>query len=198
MAKNKRSRFSAILNSILTTAVFLAILFIPAGRLDWLEGWLFFGAFMLSMSALVLWGYRTRPELMRERAEPGENVKPWDKVIMGVYTLLLIVMLVLAGLDSGRYNWSSPPIFVYVLGWLGLLFSLILVWWTFATNPYLSEQVRIQDDRGHKVVSDGPYRYVRHPMYVGVIVTVLCVPLVLGSFLALIPAVLIVVKGNVD
>ncbi|MEA3440657.1 MAG: isoprenylcysteine carboxylmethyltransferase family protein, partial [Chloroflexota bacterium] len=79
------------------------------------------------------------------------------------------------------------------LGWLGFLFSLILIWWTFASNPYLSEQVRIQDDRGHEVVSDGPYRFVRHPMYVGIIVTVLCVPLVLGSLLALIPAVLIVV-----
>jgi protein-S-isoprenylcysteine O-methyltransferase Ste14 len=193
MAKNKRSRFSTILKSIIIIVVFLAILFIPAGRLNWLEGWLFFCAYMISMSALVFWGYRTNPELMRERAEPGENVKTWDRIILGIYTVLLIVMLVLAGLDSGRYNWSSPPLFVYVLGWLGLLFSLILIWWTFASNPYLSEQVRIQDDRGHEVVSDGPYRYVRHPMYVGIIVTVLCVPLVLGSFLALIPAVLIVV-----
>lgn len=193
MAKNKRSRFSTILKSIIIIVVFLAILFIPAGRLNWLEGWLFFCAYMISMSALVFWGYRTNPELMRERAEPGENVKTWDRIILGIYTVLLIVMLVLAGLDSGRYNWSSPPLFVYVLGWLGLLFSLILIWWTFASNPYLSEQVRIQDDRGHEVVSDGPYRYVRHPMYIGIIVTVLCVPLVLGSFLALIPAVLIVV-----
>ena len=193
MAKNKRSRFAAILKSILTTVVFLAILFIPAGRLDWLEGWLFFSAFMISMSALVFWGYRTNPELMRERTEPGENVKTWDRIILGIYTILLLVMLVLAGLDSGRYNWSSPPLYVSILGWLGLLFSLILVWWTFASNPYLSEQVRIQVDRGHKVVSDGPYHYVRHPMYAGVIVSILCVPLVLGSFLALIPAVLIVV-----
>ncbi|MEA3440658.1 MAG: hypothetical protein U9R58_10280, partial [Chloroflexota bacterium] len=156
MAKKKRSRFSTILKSILTIIVFLAILFIPAGKLNWLEGWLFFCAFMISVSALVFWGYRTNPELMRERAEPGENVKTWDRIILGIYTVLLLVMLVLAGLDSGRYDWTSPPIFVSVLGWLGFLFSLILIWWTFASNPYLSEQVRIQDDRGHEVVSDGP------------------------------------------
>ena len=183
-----RSRWSAltyILKVSVFLVVFLAIFFVPAGGLDWVEGWLFFAVFLVSVGALVVWGYSTRPELMKERADPGENVKHWDRVILAVYTVLLVTMFVVAGLDSGRFGWSSPSLISYIIGWTGLILSLGLVWWTFKVNPYLSEQVRIQADRGHQVISDGPYQYVRHPMYDGIIIAVFCIPLVLGSYWAL-------------
>jgi protein-S-isoprenylcysteine O-methyltransferase Ste14 len=193
MPKNNRSRISNLLRIIVSLLVFLAILFIPAGGFDWIEGWIFFAAFIAAVGALVIWGYRTRPDLMRERAEPGDNVKDWDQVIMGVYTFLLIGMLVLAALDSGRFGWSSPPLSLAIVGWAGFALALGIVWWTFAVNPFLSEQVRIQDDRGHRVISTGPYQYVRHPMYAGIIIVVISVPLVLRSLWALILAGMIVI-----
>ena len=186
--ESRQSVVSAGIKTIGLIVLFIALLFVPAGGFDWIEGWLFFLAFLISVGALVIWGYRKRPDLMRERSAPGENVKRWDQVIMGIYSLMLVVLLVTAALDSGRFSWSSPSLLTYIFGWTGLFLSLGLVWWTFKVNPYLSEQVRIQDDRGHQVVSDGPYQYVRHPMYVGIIVVVFCVPLVLGSYWALLPA----------
>lgn len=182
---------SYAIRSVLMIGLFILLLFVPAGRLDWIEGWLFLLGFLGIVGALVIWGYHTRPDLMRERTQAGENVKLWDRVILGIYTGLLVVMLIVAGLDSGRFNWSEPPLVLRIMAWLGLLISVMLVWWTMAVNPFLSEQVRIQDDRGHVVVSEGPYKFVRHPMYVGVILAVVCVPIVLGSYWAWIPAFLI-------
>ena len=128
---------------------------------------------------------------MEERSRTAENVKSWDKAIMGVYTVLLFGMLVAAGLDAGRFGLSDMPVALRVLGWLGLVAAFALVWWVMASNPFLSRMVRIQDERGHVVVTTGPYNYVRHPMYVGTITAMITIPLVLGSFWALIPAVLI-------
>ena len=166
----------------------IALLFIPAGRLDWLEAWLFLVAFFGFMLILYAWMRRHDPELVAERQRSGPNVERWDQVIMGIYTIVLIMVPIVAGLDAVRFGWSSPPLLLQLLGWLGLIASLSLVWWTMAANTYLSEQVRIQEERGHQVVTTGPYRYVRHPMYVGVILAFLGLPLALGSLWALVPA----------
>ncbi len=164
-----------------------ALLFIPAGRLDWLEAWLFLAFFFGFMLILYAWMRRRDPELVAERQHSGPNVERWDQIIMGIYTVVLITVPIVASLDAVRFGWSSPPLHLRLLGWLGLVVSLSLVWWTMAANTYLSEQVRIQEERGHQVVTAGPYRYVRHPMYVGVILAFLSLPLALGSLWALVP-----------
>jgi len=180
-----------LLRAVTIMGFFIAALFLPAGRLDWWAGWAFLIAFFGATIILTLWMRRRDPALMDERSRTAENVKSWDKAIMGVYTVLLFGMLVAAGLDAGRFGWSDMPSALRALGWLGLLAAFALGWWVMASNPFLSRMVRIQDERGQVVVTSGPYNYVRHPMYVGTITFVICVPLVLGSFWALIPAVLI-------
>ena len=79
-------------------------------------------------------------------------------------------MLIVAGLDSGRFMWSSTPPGIRTIGWFGLGIAGVIVWWAMSANTYLSRVVRIQEDRKHRVVTTGPYRYVRHPMYVGTII----------------------------
>lgn len=181
-----------IIRGVVTILVFVAILFLPAGRLDWWEGWTFFLVFLISTSTFVIWMRRKDPELISERSQPGKNVERWDRIIMSIYTILLIIMLIVAGIDSGRLDLSSPPLFLRIAGWSGLAISMFIVAWTMSSNTFLSEMVRIQDDRGHVVIRQGPYRYIRHPMYVGVILAIISTPLVLGSFWALIPAGMIV------
>lgn len=173
--------------------VLAAVLFVPAGRLDWLEAWAFLIFFFGAVLALWVWGWRHDPALMQERSRMARDAKGWDKALMGVYTLLLTAMLILAGLDAGRFRWSSTPLLVRALGWAGLVAAMAVVWWVMSANPFLSRGVRIQEERGHQVVTAGPYQYVRHPMYVGTILSILCIPLVLGSCWALFPAGLIVV-----
>jgi protein-S-isoprenylcysteine O-methyltransferase Ste14 len=167
------------------------LLFIPAGRLDWPAAWilsLLYGVFLL---AYAVWGTLKAPDLLKERSQVADNVKIWDKVIMAVYTVLLLATLVLAGLDAGRFQWSYTPVAVQVLGLVGIVLAGGLVFWTILTNAYLGRMVRIQQDRGHQVVSGGPYHYVRHPMYVGIILLFPCMALFLGSCWALVPAILI-------
>ena len=167
------------------------LLFIPAGRLDWPAAWilsLLYGVFLL---VYAVWGTLKAPDLLKERSQVADNVKIWDKVIMAVYTVLLLATLVLAGLDVGRFQWSHTPVSVQVLGLLGMVLAGGLVFWTILTNAYLGRMVRIQQDRGHQVVTGGPYRYVRHPMYVGIILLFPCMALFLGSWWALVPAILI-------
>jgi len=180
-----------------TVAVFAVILvmdlllFVPAGRLDWPAAWilsLLYGVFLL---AYVVWGTLKAPDLLKERSRVAENVKVWDKVIMAIYTVLLLTMLVLAGLDVGRVDWPEMPLAWQTLGLVGVVLAGGLIFWTIRTNAYLGRMVRIQEDRGHQVVTGGPYRYVRHPMYLGLILLFPCMALFLGSCSAFVAASLI-------
>jgi protein-S-isoprenylcysteine O-methyltransferase Ste14 len=169
------------------------LLFIPAGRLDWWEAWLFIAVYTIFILIYLLWGLRKDPGQIAERSHTGKNVKNWDKVILGFYTVLLLVMVILAGLDAGRFRWAPVSLAVEIIGWLGFILAGSWIWWTASVNTFLSNKVRIQEDRGHFTVTSGPYRWVRHPMYDGVILFVLCIPLILGSGIAVIPAGLIAI-----
>jgi protein-S-isoprenylcysteine O-methyltransferase Ste14 len=95
---------------------------------------------------------------------------------------------VVAGLDVLVYHWSPVPPWTWGLG-LGLfVLGDVPVLWSLVENPYLERIVRIQEERGHKVITTGPYRFVRHPMYVGVFLMIVAWPLLLGSLWALVPA----------
>jgi protein-S-isoprenylcysteine O-methyltransferase Ste14 len=100
---------------------------------------------------------------------------------------LLFLLLVLAGLDGGRFRWATAPLPVQLLGWVALIFAGGLVFWVTSVNTFLSRYARLQDERGHQTVTFGSYLWVRHPMYLGVIVLMIGIPLVLGSYWALVP-----------
>jgi protein-S-isoprenylcysteine O-methyltransferase Ste14 len=112
-------------------------------------------------------------------------------VILNIYTVFLVIMVVLAPLDGRRFHWSHMPQWINLLGFGLMIPSFALLMWVTITNTYLSRYVRIQDDCGHQVVTTGPYRFVRHPMYASNILFFPSIPLLLGSWWALIPAVAI-------
>lgn len=114
--------------------------------------------------------------------------KGWDKIIMATSTAVFIPYLLLPGLDAVRYQWSSVPPPVMAAGFAGIIFSLLLIFTVMRENAYLSRIVEVQKQRGHKVITTGPYRYIRHPMYISVIVMFYTIPLALGSLWTLIPA----------
>lgn len=177
-----------LLRMILGTVAFPAVLFLPAGRLNWPEAWAFLLLFFASLVFLWAWLTRRCPTLAQERRSIAPNVEKWDKILMRIYSALLFTMLLISALDGGRLEWTSTSTGVRVLAWVGLGGAMAVVWWTLSVNPFASRFVRIQDDRGHRVISTGPYKHLRHPMYAGVIVFALCTPLVLGSWYGAIPA----------
>ncbi len=186
-----RSAVWLFLRLLTLLAILAIILFLPAGRLDWLQAWIFllvYGGFLLIYATWVL---RNDPGQLSERSQMGANVKSWDKAILSIYTVLLLAMLINAGLDAGRFRWAPVSPVLQGLGWAGLAFAGILIGWTAHTNTFLSRYVRIQVERGQQVISGGPYHWVRHPMYTGIILMMLGIPLALGSGWALLPGVFI-------
>jgi len=180
----------------LVLVVFLVmgiLLFLPAGRLDWPAAWILSALYAVFLLIYAVWGTLKAPELLHERSRVAENVKAWDKILMTIYTILLLATLPLAGLDVGRFRWSAMPLAWQWLGLAGLFLAGGLLFWTILTNAYLGRWVRIQKDRGQQVITGGPYHYVRHPMYLGIIVLFPGMTLFLGSWWALVPAGLIAI-----
>ena len=130
------------------------------------------------------------PELLAERVGPKKGAKTWDTALLSLYGVAMMIMWIVAGLDL-RYRWSSGIGPVAQIGaMLIVIAGYALVVWATGVNAFFSQVVRIQTERGHTVVSSGPYRYVRHPAYVGMILVVLGAPIMLGSWWALIPGVI--------
>lgn len=160
-----------------------SVLFIAAGRLDWWEAWTFLIIYFLISLLTAVWMLYTNPELVQERDQPGKNVKPWDRRLIGASLLLTLALFAVTGLDAGRWGYSKMPLSMKAMGLLGFIPAFGLPLWASKINTYLSSRVRIQEERGHEVVAEGPYRYVRHPMYAGMIFYDVSVPLWLGSWL---------------
>ncbi len=198
MDKNKiisdrQHLFVRLIRLFIGIIVFSTLLFLPADRLDWMEAWALLIIFFTYVIILSAWGWRHDPHLMKERSKIIPEGEKWDKVIIVIYTILLFTLFITAGLDGGRFHWSTTPLFLKVLGWMGFVFAMIIGWWVMSVNTYLSRSVRIQEERGHQVITNGPYRFIRHPMYVGAILYVLCIPMVLDSIWTFIPSTLIVI-----
>jgi protein-S-isoprenylcysteine O-methyltransferase Ste14 len=175
-----------------------AVLFISAGRLDWVMAWVLLGVNFVSVVINGIILLRKDPALIAERAQIKEDAKQWDPPLAGIVSLVgpLSIWLV-AGLNQ-RFGWTPGPGFAIQL--VALLFLLLgyFVWgWAMVANRFFSGLVRIQKERGHTAISTGPYRLVRHPGYAGLVVFTLATSLVLGSIWALIPAVLTVITAIV-
>ncbi len=134
---------------------------------------------------LVLW---KNPGVIAARGKVPKSTWTYEKIILPPYMLLFLGLPVVAGLDAVRFEWSSLPFETTYAGIALLLLALVPVSAALVTNPYLEGTMRIQEEKGHTVITTGPYRLVRHPMYVGMILLPLSTPLALGSVWAFLPA----------
>ena len=171
--------------------VMLAVLlFLAAGTVNWLAGWaivIVTAGWVIGTAIVVIPRY---PKLLAERLGPKKGAKTWDTILLSLYGTAMMIMWIVAGLDL-RYSWSSgigPA--AQIGGMLMVIAGHALVVWATGVNAFFSQIVRIQTERGHTVVDDGPYHVVRHPAYVGAILLVLSAPIMLGSWWALIPGVI--------
>ncbi len=170
--------------------VMLAVmLFLAAGTANWLAGWvmvIIMAGWVAGTALVVMPRY---PELLAERVGPKKGSKTWDTLLLSLYGLAMMLMWIVAGLDV-RSGWSSGiSVAAQIVAMLLLIASYALIVWATGTNAFFSQVVRIQTERAHTVVSSGPYHYVRHPAYVGMILVVLAAPIFLASWWALIPGV---------
>lgn len=179
-----------------------AILFLSAGTIRWIWAWVFLGISVLCIVVNSIFLMRTDARVVAERGRPKET-KKWDRVVSGFWSLAQYLLLpCVAGLDM-RFEWTGITGF----GWntFGIILysgGLALFSWAMLANAFFSTAARIQSDRGQIVCRTGPYRYVRHPGYLGVIAQSVGTALLLGSVWALIPAIaaaaLIAVRTNLE
>ena len=176
-----------VIRTGLFLAVMAALLFGAAGTVDWPAAWIFLLGLAAWSSAMSAWLLKHDPGLLAERMKPlyQQGQKVWDRILIHCAALLWAAWLTFMPLDAVRFGWSHMPTWFQGLGALSLLLMAYIVYLTFRTNTFAAPVVKIQRERGHKVVSTGPYRHVRHPMYAGAMLFFLGTPLLLGSWYGL-------------
>lgn len=184
---NKKLVATYVVGAIVSVAGAGVALFLSAGRIDWWPAWAALAVLLswLMGMAIVL---RNSPDLLRERISPPKGAKTWDTVINLIMRLTTLARYIVAGLDQ-RFGWTGglpPAAQIATLIVCALGYALFV--WAVGSNAYFSQIVRIQTDRGHSVATGGPYRYVRHPAYIGDILFDLAVPILLASWWAMIPS----------
>lgn len=178
---------------LLWFAITAALLFIPAGTLHWPSAWAYLVLWLITgtWSGLVL--AKENPDILRERMRPlrQQSQKGWDRPILVTILAGWVALHVVAGLDF-RYGLSFVPLWLSVVGALGFVLATYVFHIVMLENSYASPLVKVDAERGHKVVSTGPYAWVRHPMYSGAIPYFIGAPLLLGSWYALAVGILLI------
>ena len=162
---------------------FAVVLFAPAGTLHWPGAWVFLAFMVATGLGCGSWLAKNNPELLAERMRsPIQPDQPADdKVLLGAFFLVNLVWFVVMGLDE-RFHPGRMPLGLQVLGMALLIASSAFIMWVFIENTFAAAVVKVQSERGHRVISSGPYAFVRHPMYSAAVLFMVGTALLLGSW----------------
>jgi len=191
MAEQNKTNILRVI--VMTVVVVVVAPFLPmiiSGQWDWWQAWGYALASILSFVLSRAIVARVHPDLIAERARfmEAKDTKPWDKILAPLLGIGSILVLLVAGLDRS-YGWSSPfSLIVNILALTGIVIGYAFSSWALVANRFFSGTVRIQTERGHHVVSSGPYRLIRHPGYAGGLLGYVLIPVLLDSLWAFIPA----------
>ena len=187
---------SKVIGSFFYLLLFPAILLVFAGDWRWTEGWVFSIIFYVMCSANLLYLYFKDPALLKERfgSPVQKEQKPWDKVILLLFFLEFLVWFAIMPLDARRFGWSPIfPLWTRVAGALLLLLAMLMLFEALRENTFAAPVVKMQKERGQRVISTGMYAVIRHPMYAGAVLLFISAPLLLGSVYGLAIGLLLIV-----
>ena len=182
-----------LIKGLIINLIFTTILFVCAGRIDYIQGWVFLSVNIVSTLMNYL-SIRKKSDLAYERSKLGEGVKPWDKLILGLSSVVYLMMLIIAGLDSGRFLWTANfSWIVSISGVVVMIIGQIIFLTARSQNNFFSSVVRIQKERVHVVCDTGLYQTVRHPGYLGMILSLIGIPLITTSIWSIIPGLIAII-----
>ncbi len=183
MPKRKPRIVLVLFQVVSTLAIYALPVLIPAGVRAWPSAWVFLGLWFGFWLLILIWLFIQNPALFWERMLTSTSgQKSWDRILVPLLYAAIFLWLLFTAFDAGRFHWSSVPPSVQIVGALILGGSFVLFFFTFRANRYLATVVRVQEERGQVVVTTGPYRLVRHPMYAATLVFFLGTPLLLGEW----------------
>jgi protein-S-isoprenylcysteine O-methyltransferase Ste14 len=177
-----------ILRSLISVIFVAAFLFVPAGSLRYWQGWVFMAMLFLPMPITSIYFLKRDPQLVERRLRTEEKTRE-QKTIIRWAQWVVFASLLIPGLDF-RFGWSRVPLWLTILSQLFVFVGYLIALLVMKENSFASRTVQVEE--GQKVISTGPYRLVRHPMYSGAVVMLLFTPLALGSWWAL-PGFLLVI-----
>ena len=168
-------------------------LFWSSGRIDWWPAWAAIAVWLVWYTVMDIIILRFSPQLLAERLAPPKGAKSWDRGILSILRMTQLVRYILGGLDH-RYGWTAGfPLAAQIVALMMCSLSCALFAWAMESNKFFSQIVRIQSDHGHAVATGGPYRYVRHPAYVAMILFELALATLFASWWALLASGLCVI-----
>ncbi len=184
-----------IIADIVILAAFMWTFFALAGQWDWVIGWVYFCMLFGSVLINVLLLWKFNPELLKQRAQFGAGTKSWDFVCLAAFGLTYLLTVLVGALDAGHNHWLVMTSWLWIVGAVFFVAGHAIINMSMLANPFFEKTARIQNDRNHQVIDSGPYGYVRHPGYVGVIAGfIMATPFMLGSWWALVPAIFSVIS----
>jgi protein-S-isoprenylcysteine O-methyltransferase Ste14 len=196
MSTNESIPRSKLIGAFFYLLFFPAILLFFGGDWRWTEGWVYSILFYVMCSANLLYLHFKDPALLKERfgSPVQKEQKPWDKVVLLVFFLEFLVWFAIMPLDARRFHWSPVfPLWLRIAGALSLILAMALVFEALRENTFAAPVVKMQKERGQKVISTGMYGVVRHPMYAGAVLLFISTPLLLGSVYGLAIGMLLIV-----
>ncbi|MGD8454994.1 MAG: isoprenylcysteine carboxylmethyltransferase family protein [Anaerolineales bacterium] len=190
-APEKKNPILRMLIQLTISALVLsAFLFLFAGRVNWPLAWIYIVVWLSTKYIFILVLAKRNPSLLLERSHEHKNRQRWDKPIQTLNVFFSLIAFIVAALDAGKYNWGKEvPEGLIIASYVVFVGLNLLALWASLSNPFHSDESRIQADREQYVVSNGPYRYIRHPSYLAGVFMWIISPFMLGSWWALIPGV---------
>ena len=196
MSTNESIPRARLISAFFYLLFFPAILLFFGGDWRWTEGWVYSIVFYVMCSANLLYLHFKDPALLKERfgSPIQKEQKPWDKVVLLLFFLEFLVWFAIMPLDARRFHWSPVfPLWIRIAGTLLLIMSMALVFEALRENTFAAPVVKMQKERGQKVISTGMYGVVRHPMYAGAVLLFISTPLLLGSVYGLVIGLLLII-----
>jgi protein-S-isoprenylcysteine O-methyltransferase Ste14 len=182
----KRKLIVKVLIRYFSGIVFVgALIFLPAGSLKFMNGWLFLISLFIPMAFVLIYLSIKDPELLEKRIKTKEREKP-QKFYLLFSIIVSFLTYLLPGFDY-RYHWSSVPFWLVVLAIIFMITGYVMFFIVMKQNSYASRVIEIQEEQ--KLIDTGLYSLVRHPMYLAATILYFFSPLVLGSFYSMIPMI---------
>ncbi len=192
----KMSSVLLVILTIISVLIQMPLFFIPAGRWDWIEAWIYLIIYFIFMTSNVLILNKKNPEVLinriKTKKEGMKGKKGSDKWLFPLISIVFIGLFLLPAFDF-RYRWSIVPVYVEIVGFILLAISFYVLFRAMRDNAYASKVLDVRKESGHKVIDTGSYAIVRHPMYTGFSIMGFGLALGLGSWWTLILAILAVV-----